>query len=76
MLLVITRFISENNLWKHGKLEVLMHGKSILWDVAKYAAYIYIYIYKIKKKKQIHHLNVFCYKLFVYSLHMCTRIIF
>ena len=45
MLLVITSFISEKILWKHGTLEVLMHGKSILWDVAKYAVYMYIHVH-------------------------------
>ena len=43
--IAITNFISENNLWKHGKLEVLMHVKSILWYAAKYAVlYIKIWI--------------------------------
>ena len=64
----MTSFISEKNLWTHGKLEVLMHGKSILWDVTKYAVHICVK----NKIKAIQHLNVFCCKVLLKIHYACV----
>ena len=51
---VFTSFLLENNIWTHDKLDVPMHEKNVLWEVAtpKYT------VYKEGILVPVHHLNV------------------